>query len=299
MKADRTQPYQAVTVGYLAYQAVSEERSARVVGSTSRGIFLLTPKKRILFITGETYRSPLTINVFELSGKFDAVIPGMPAEISPIQVEIPEASFSLSVADHIPWYPPDPVEISRQPTSVRHFLEEMVQEITNAQDSQGFSFLLAPLLYHQEPEFLDPKEAMVMASVKRLKKTLIKQDPGETVEVFKSLMGLGRGLTPSGDDLIMGLLATVNRWPQACRWVSGMASINQLAIQTAYLTTTAISANLIECATCGHTDERLLIALDGIVTGSIPPFTCVENLFAFGASSGIDALAGIIVALHH
>jgi hypothetical protein len=70
-----------------------------------------------------------------------------------------------------------------------------------------------------------------------------------------------------------------------------------MVISKARQTTTSISANLLECATLGQGDERLIAALDGIINGSLSPQDCASNFLALGASSGVDALVGITSAL--
>jgi hypothetical protein len=58
------------------------------------------------------------------------------------------------------------------------------------------------------------------------------------------------------------------------------------------------AANLIECAADGQGDERLVTVADGIATGSAPIDTCVDCLPVWGSSSGIDALAGMAIAVY-
>jgi hypothetical protein len=58
-----------------------------------------------------------------------------------------------------------------------------------------------------------------------------------------------------------------------------------------------LSANLIECAASGKADERLIDALDGIMTGSPGPEECATLLLSWGNSSGGDSLAGMALAL--
>jgi hypothetical protein len=139
------------------------------------------------------------------------------------------------------------------------------------------------------PEELTP----VLADIRRLEQAFHKGSSQETLDIFRRLMGLGRGLTPSGDDFIMGLLLAVNRWPGLFGPLLGLAELNRQVIEKAYSVTTSISANLIEGATLGYGDERLISALDGIMTGYLPAEECANNLLALGASSGIDALVGI------
>jgi len=143
------------------------------------------------------------------------------------------------------------------------------------------------------PEELTP----VLADIRRLEQAFHKGSSQETLAIFRRLVGLGRGLTPSGDDFIMGLLLAVNRWPGLFGPLPELAELNRLVVAKAYSATTSISANLIESATLGYGDERLISALDGIVTGDLPPEACAANLLALGASSGIDALVGITTCL--
>src|SRR5690606_30402866 len=70
------------------------------------------------------------------------------------------------------------------------------------------------------------------------------------------LLGLGRGLTASGDDFILGFLLLRNRWPANHADASWAQTLNQAIVDAAYARTTTLSANLIECATRGESDER-------------------------------------------
>ena len=107
------------------------------------------------------------------------------------------------------------------------------------------------------------------------------------------MLGRGSGLTPSGDDCVLGLLLMLNRWQLDSDW----HNLNQAVINTAYHKTTTISANLIECATAGQADERLLNVVDGIAVSSTSIDDCVECVLSWGNSSGIDALVGMVMAL--
>jgi hypothetical protein len=69
--------------------------------------------------------------------------------------------------------------------------------------------------------------------------------------------------------------------------------LNQRVIDLAYQRTTTLSANLIACAAHGEADERLINAVDGIVTGTPSHAACVECVLGWGHSSGLDALIGM------
>ncbi|MEK7786367.1 MAG: DUF2877 domain-containing protein, partial [Chloroflexota bacterium] len=103
--------------------------------------------------------------------------------------------------------------------------------------------------------------------------------------------------TPSGDDVVAGLLLALDRW-RPVLWPGGdLGRLNALVVEAAYKATTTLSANLIECAAQGESDERLVTALDSIVTGQPAASECAPLLLGWGNSSGADALVGMTLAL--
>jgi hypothetical protein len=116
-------------------------------------------------------------------------------------------------------------------------------------------------------------------------------------EVAAGLLGMGPGLTPSGDDVVMGLLLALNRCA-AGGWDRGdLDQLNRALIDAATQRTTLLSANAITCAAAGEADERLLAPLDAAWGGRAPSPEAVVGLLGWGASSGRDALVGMAVAL--
>jgi hypothetical protein len=108
------------------------------------------------------------------------------------------------------------------------------------------------------------------------------------------LIGLGPGLTPSGDDFLGGLmigLRTMNRIDLADR-------LARLVLPEARQATSAISYVHLACAARGVGSEVLhqtlaaLAAWDPIDVGP-----CLEGIGRMGATSGWDALAGALLPL--
>ncbi len=64
----------------------------------------------------------------------------------------------------------------------------------------------------------------------------------------------------------------------------------------AFNRTKLLSANLNACAAEGQTDERLIAALDGILTGQPEAEDCAALLLAWGDSSGCVVLDGKEIA---
>ncbi|RPI30816.1 MAG: DUF2877 domain-containing protein, partial [Chloroflexota bacterium] len=74
-------------------------------------------------------------------------------------------------------------------------------------------------------------------------------------------------------------------------------ALNRAAVDLAYSRTTTLSANLIEWAAKAQADERLILALDGALTGAPDPTACIDYLAGYGSSSGRDVLAGLMAGI--
>lgn len=110
------------------------------------------------------------------------------------------------------------------------------------------------------------------------------------------LVGFGRGLTPSGDDTLCGVLLTLRLLRHSDR-------LDRLwpHIESRLRTTTTLSASLLAAAAHGHAAPQvvgLLAALgsaDDVQAGDLA--ARVDRVLAIGHSSGADLLAGVHATL--
>ena len=131
--------------------------------------------------------------------------------------------------------------------------------------------------------------------------TLLQHDLPAFAEAAKRLLGLGHGLTPSGDDFVGGIMFTLSHLRHASpaqAWLGGLPQVARQLNQAAASSTNVISAALLEDLLAGSSYRvlhALLAALDSQDDASIQLATA--DLLALGASSGADLLAGVLVAL--
>ena len=104
-------------------------------------------------------------------------------------------------------------------------------------------------------------------------------------------------MTPSGDDLVVGILLALHRWPVAPWDKTRRGTFTEEIVPAAYRATSTLGANLIECASAGGADERLLHAVDHLWSGHPSRTTALEGLRDWGSTSGSDALAGMGLVL--
>lgn len=106
------------------------------------------------------------------------------------------------------------------------------------------------------------------------------------------LVGLGPGLTPSGDDALLGVEAALH--------VVGHARSGSLVGSLADLDrrTTTVSAAMLRHAARGEAAERIHRLLAVLLAPSTAGLAdTLDDAVAWGATSGADTLAGVLVAL--
>jgi hypothetical protein len=109
-----------------------------------------------------------------------------------------------------------------------------------------------------------------------------------------TLLGLGPGLTPSGDDLVVGLMAVVTLRP-----VGPARVLCESAAEMAPRLTTQVSANYLRLGALGEFSARLedaAIALLGNA-GSADLAPAVLRLLDSGHSSGTDTAVGLYLGM--
>jgi len=120
-----------------------------------------------------------------------------------------------------------------------------------------------------------------------------------TVEIDR-LVGWGEGLTPAGDDALVGLLAGMAALAGAdARRVAFLGSLSA-AVAASAARTTDISAHYLRLAAAGHFNAdvtHLVHALAGGDSDDTRIRDALDAALAAGATSGADMVAGMIAGL--
>ncbi|MBB6548133.1 DUF2877 domain-containing protein [Nonomuraea rubra] len=119
------------------------------------------------------------------------------------------------------------------------------------------------------------------------------------VTAAEQLVGLGPGLTPSGDDVLAGLLVTLRRLgtAAACEkavWLAGWLAAT--VTFDARTRTTPISATLLHCAARGEASPEVTGVLRG-VAGRQALEPALRRLHRLGHTSGADLAQGIAIGV--
>lgn len=283
--------YRPIFLGDPAAQLLQGTVPASVMGATSKGVFLLLAERRMVFLSREQYRGPLTVNLPDLPDL--GLVNGAAAAISDGVIRLSSAVIDTTGAEH--WRarllnPPLP-----EPGNILARLRHVARRLVDDKQGAGLSGLLGALL--KLPDAAPIDDPQLLADLQTVRATLGAGDVQTVGPLLTGCLGRGGGLTPSGDDLVLGFLLAISH----CRgWFGADESIEQLSAQLvaqAARSTTTLSANLIAMAVLGQADERLIAALSGVVTGKPEPAAVASGLASWGNSSGADALVGMTLVL--
>jgi Protein of unknown function (DUF2877) len=117
------------------------------------------------------------------------------------------------------------------------------------------------------------------------------QGDGSLSQAVASLIGLGPGLTPSGDDFLIGALAAFHALGQT----NIHATLAQAIIAAVPTRTSPLSACFLRAAAAGHVGESLYAAVASVLAGNVDD--AVAGARRIGHTSGWDMLAGVAVTL--
>lgn len=138
-------------------------------------------------------------------------------------------------------------------------------------------------------------EAAVAAQLEERSAQLVRAcshgDTAGACRIAQSLLGLGPGLTPSGDDFLVGLFAVLHIPGSPCqRWLGGGANVLALAAHSTH----AISLAALTQAARGRVRESIAALIGHLMHGATERLaTPLQRVLSIGSSSGADIVAGI------
>lgn len=150
----------------------------------------------------------------------------------------------------------------------------------------GLSSLVFPLFAEQAPP-MNPYCHMALPYVQTLLRSLQKENAAGIEEAVSGLLGLGPGLTPSGDDLLSGLLYGLRHSP--ARDLAASKMLSNAICALAGERTNAVSADYLLALAKDAPFDRMAQAWTDPGAGAM-------GLMEIGSNSGGEMLLGLLCA---
>ena len=269
-------PVRAITRGH---RVPFDSMDGTVAWTTSTAVYIGDPRSAMVvlrdarsFVTGTQSPTSVVVDGIDLR----AWRPGTSCSIRAGRLCAPATTIDLRHA--AVWVPPAPVD----PTA-----------ITGLDRA-------ARVIRYVAGERLDEAEARIGPRMRALVAAVADAN-GHTVDTsLRSLVGFGPGLTPSGDDALIGLLCALGRAGEA-----DLATALREPVRALLRRTTPVSIHSLCLALDGHVAEATVAVVDaalGAGTTAVPVGDArvrraVETLLGVGATTGADTLVGVLAGL--
>ena len=261
--------------------------SGEVLLTTSKGIYLQF-SSRVLLILDSTYGiTPIGIGLSRFVDFATAINPkaGQAVSVSNGCIHFPGGTLKPQ------W---DVVSAERYSAApIPQQIIRCAQLLISQCSDRSLAHMAAPLLLNQPlpaASQSNPYCAKALPILEQLLDALSNDNAERIHDAVKQLVGLGLGLTPSLDDILLGLLYGLMRLPRQ----KAVASILSEAIATyAPTQTNAISAAYLNAVAQGGCFERLDNIIENL--GVNAPIN-IAPILEIGNSSGSEMLLGLLLA---
>lgn len=282
-----TRVLDASSVGLMARETLELCTSATVLAAFERSFYLDVGESLIAVLAADFPDGPLNLRVPDLSTV--DIAPGQRWTLARDCLRSDDGLI-IDLAKARIWRPPD-AGIAHL-SNGREGLDVLLQDLAAFDLPKDGLIRLA--LDNAKPETLVERAAA--APLAHLTTTLTKSFRGEpvTFDSAPKIIGLGPGLTPSGDDLIGGALITCHHLGER-----QTAKLLGEAVNAVADATNRISQAHLAAAAEGYGAAPLhdLLHAVSIPSQRGPRRAALDAVARIGHSSGFDALAGIILTL--
>ena len=301
---------EAITIGSTAMNILSTgEVIGKVFGVFDRTLNVLTADKELLTLARkDVENSPITI-LLDLPHSICMSAFGIRTGASVIKsgqfIHISGSKLLVSLDKATLWK-------ARRQVATNLTIKDVTRNCETANDvgrkygkRGGLSALLEHLNALIKGETIDAQEFNIYSRkafphITTLIEAVLSRNIGDVRPPVKRLIGLGPGLTPSCDDMLMGFMSSLLLATEASGGdVYYAREANRVIASSANGQTTLLSQKLLEHAAQGEVSELTHNVIGAIVGGTEEKVRkATSKLLAVGHSSGTDTLLGILLGFH-
>jgi hypothetical protein len=281
-------------IGKIALDFLSGSKIGKIWGITSSGIFI-NLQGSIVFLTNTRHLGPVNlISNLPLPEQWRNE-DELEIKISDQTINFDHLKYPVSIKIKEIWQTPTKPVLNISDNEKQKRILAAARQLRVLKNEKGYAPLLLPFV--TDTLSLETDNTWLFSSwntIKLLKISMIQKDTESILALANLLVGSGRGLTPSGDDLLTGLTFMHRRWFSDINW---MTAVEDQLLAIFKEKTTSVSSTLFECALQGEADARIQEMADVLMSTDIPFHQQAMELSRWGNSSGADVFLGILLAI--
>jgi hypothetical protein len=292
----------ACQMGQTARKLLTPGACGQVLAGFSRAAYLVTEQAELFWLASEN--APMHLRGLRITGPFPKLVAGENFFIEDQCIKI-APHLQVDFGDASTWaVSPIPAEAALEIDQIPVRVKGIFPTGFDLSQASGFGRLIPKILslaagqLDDEAE-IDPVLALAWLGIYEIAKACLLRDMPGLLQEANALVGLGEGLTPSGDDFLGGLLFCVNTIQRLYPGFINLDSSEQaLFIESAKQRTHLISFTLLKDLSNGQAVEPLQELLHSVLSNqppeSIHPASCLTQI---GHSTGWDLLTGALTGL--
>ena len=279
----------AMTAAPRAEEWLQVTRSARPLHIFDQAINLVNQDARVLSIVSKAIgNGPFTLLVEE--GNFREGVT-VHSDVSIEQNALIVGELAIDLSQAFPWNP-RPHWGPLTPSQFQTLIQSVRDGLLSASQGQHSSQVFGPT--GEIAPFSSPFSRTAALAVEEIRKGFQQADWNAVLQGAADLTGLGIGLTPAGDDFLVGMLHGL--WTRAADRVEELC--NAIA-KTAIPLTSTLSGAWLEAASQGEAAEVWHDLLSSIQTNHTSGVqSAIQRILRTGETSGADALSGFYFILN-
>jgi hypothetical protein len=295
----------AICLGPEVVKVRASRSAGRVIALLRNAIYLESNAGHIISIVDGEIDGPLTLRVTNITPLLAAL-----KASSSETFQTTDDALHLEGAPRIAWsrapkWTPRPPE-KVAPASLRlTALDALAGAIAGAGQLKGFGPLAAHLVGAwsakplQASHHLDATASRALAELNRLLEATSLGNHNEMIDALLPLIGLGPGLTPSGDDLIAGIAASlVWQVRVGCIPAELARQVVQAVRGATPASTNRISARLLWYACEGVLYAPAMKLGEALLSGDTDAMLrSAKHLFSIGHTTGLDLAVGLLTGI--
>jgi hypothetical protein len=288
-------------LGAIARSCLAPGQRGKVLAAFTKAIYLLTDTNELFWIASEN--ASMHRRCALVSTSLPRLSAGDPFHVDTLRLVLdPDLVLEIessSVWDEPRINPKQVVTTTQLCTRVHTFFETLDFSL-----AKGFGYFIPHILSLSKkfftgplPEHTDPIHLFAQPLILDIARACLGHHPQRISQNADALIGLGAGLTPSGDDFLGGLLFAVKTiqtvYPDP-HFKNYEISIDAYASQT-----NLISFTLLKDLANGHASLPLYHIVNGLLSGESLEsiYASVSELTLVGHSTGWDLLTGLLTGL--
>lgn len=291
-----------IHIGEIARDLLIPGQNGKVLAIFSRSAYLVTRQEELVYIISA--EAPLHPRCLQLSNVFPRLAVGSLFRVDDNRLHI-EPSFTLDLHEALVWRAnqvstADVEEINDIPAKVKAIFTSL-----DYSKAKGFGRLIPQILLLVEggptslqPTMTDSILSLAWPAIQDIARACLTHHQAEILQKAGSLVGLGEGLTPSGDDFLGGMLYCTHHLKTVYPFLP--VPPNQVAfVEGVKQRTNLISYSLLKDHARGHALEPLVLFLVAILTARPVEdvYRSTSLLTSTGHSTGWDLLTGAFTGL--